>query len=57
MGQAQEAYPKKPPATYAMVFAALPRPAAARSSPALSVFSQVKSWSSRPKWPYAAVFW
>jgi uncharacterized membrane protein YdbT with pleckstrin-like domain len=33
------------------------RPAAARSSCALSVRSHVKSWSSRPKWPYAAVFW
>ena len=31
-------------------------PAAARSVSALSVRSQVKSWSSRPKWPYAAVF-
>ena len=28
-----------------------PRPAAWRSASALSVFSQVKSWSSRPKWP------
>ena len=29
-----------------------PRPAALRAgSSALSVFSQVKSWSSRPKWP------
>ena len=27
------------------------RPAASRSVSALSVFSQVKSWSSRPKWP------
>ena len=27
------------------------RPAAARSASALSVRSQVKSWSSRPKWP------
>ena len=27
-----------------------------RSASALSVRSQVKSWSSRPKWPYAAVF-
>ena len=31
-------------------------PAAERSASALSVRSQVKSWSSRPKWPYAAVF-
>ena len=31
-------------------------PAAARSASALSVRSHVKSWSSRPKWPYAAVF-
>ncbi len=31
-------------------------PAAARSAAALSVFSQVNSGSSRPKWPYAAVF-
>ena len=31
-----------------------PPRAAAR---ALSVRSHVKSWSSRPKWPYAAVFW
>ena len=31
-------------------------PAAARSASALSSRSQVKSWSSRPKWPYAAVF-
>ena len=30
-------------------------PAAARKSSALSVFSQVKAASSRPKWPYAAV--
>ena len=29
----------------------LPRPAASRSACALSVRSQVKSWSSRPKWP------
>ena len=27
-----------------------------RSASALSVRSHVKSWSSRPKWPYAAVF-
>src|SRR4051812_45812045 len=33
------------------------RPAAERSAAALSVFSHVKSWSSRPKCPYAAVFW
>ena len=33
------------------------RPAASRSAAALSVRSHVKSWSSRPKWPYAAVFW
>ena len=32
------------------------RPAASRSASALSTRSQVKSWSSRPKWPYAAVF-
>jgi hypothetical protein len=31
-------------------------PAAARSACALSVRSQVNSGSSRPKWPYAAVF-
>src|SRR4249919_1831133 len=31
-------------------------PAAARSRSALSVRSHVKSRSSRPKWPYAAVF-
>ncbi len=31
--------------------AAAPRPAASRSSAALSVRSHVKSWSSRPKWP------
>ena len=31
--------------------------AALRSAAALSVRSHVKSWSSRPKWPYAAVFW
>ena len=31
------------------------RPAAARSASALSVRSHVKSGSSRPKWPYAAV--
>ena len=31
-------------------------PAASRSASALSVRSHVKSWSSRPKWPYAAVF-
>ena len=30
-------------------------PAASRSALALSARSQVKSWSSRPKWPYAAV--
>jgi hypothetical protein len=35
---------------------ASPRPAAVRSTSALSVRSQVKSGSSRPKWPYAAVF-
>ncbi len=34
-----------------------PYAASAFSAAALSVFSQVKSWSSRPKWPYAAVFW
>src|SRR5581483_3855732 len=34
-----------------------PRPAAARSASALSVRSHVKSASSRPKCPYAAVFW
>ena len=28
-----------------------PSPAASRSASALSVFSHVKSWSSRPKWP------
>ena len=32
-------------------------PAASRKASALSVRSQVKSGSSRPKWPYAAVFW
>ncbi len=32
------------------------RPAALRSVAALSVRSHVKSRSSRPKWPYAAVF-
>ena len=32
------------------------RPAASRSASALSVRSHVKSASSRPKWPYAAVF-
>ena len=36
---------------YAFAGSALPRPAAWRSASALSVFSQVKSWSSRPKWP------
>ena len=35
---------------------ASPIPAAARSASALSVRSHVKSSSSRPKWPYAAVF-
>ena len=30
---------------------AAPRPAASRRTRALSVFSHVKSWSSRPKWP------
>ncbi len=34
-----------------------PSPAASRSAAALSVRSHVKSLSSRPKWPYAAVFW
>ena len=33
------------------------RPAASRSRSALPVCSHVKSGSSRPKWPYAAVFW
>src|SRR5206468_3990573 len=33
----------------------LARPAASRSVSALSVRSHVKSWSSRPKCPYAAV--
>jgi DNA-3-methyladenine glycosylase I len=33
------------------------RPAASRRTAALSVRSHVKSWSSRPKCPYAAVFW
>ena len=37
--------------------ASVPRPAASRSAAALSVRSHVKSSSSRPKWPYAAVFW
>ena len=32
-------------------------PQAERSASALSVRSHVKSSSSRPKWPYAAVFW
>ncbi len=32
-------------------------PAASARAAALSVRSHVKSWSSRPKWPYAAVFW
>ena len=32
-------------------------PAAARSASTRSVRSHVKSWSARPKWPYAAVFW
>ena len=41
---------------YADVVAGAARPAAARRASALSVFSHVKSWSSRPKWPYAAVF-
>ena len=36
--------------------AARARPAASRSASALSTRSHVKSWSSRPKWPYAAVF-
>jgi uncharacterized membrane protein YdbT with pleckstrin-like domain len=31
--------------------AVAPRPAPSRSARALSVRSQVKSWSSRPKWP------
>ena len=40
----------------AMAFLASPlRPAASRSSYALSVYSQGNSGSSRPKWPYAAV--
>ena len=34
-----------------------PSPAAWRRASALSVGSHVKSWSSRPKCPYAAVFW
>ena len=38
------------------VAVAAARPAAARSASALSVRSHVKSASSRPKWPYAAVF-
>src|SRR3954465_11172865 len=42
------------PRPYAV--AAAPRPAALRSASALSVRSHVKSWSSRPKWPYAAVY-
>ena len=41
--------------TYAGVFSET-SPAAARSAPVLSVRSHVKSRSSRPKWPYAAVF-
>jgi DtxR family Mn-dependent transcriptional regulator len=38
------------------VVAAPETPAASRSASALSVRSHVKSWSSRPKCPYAAVF-
>ena len=47
--------PAPAPGAYATAPASIP--AAARSASALSVFSQVKSASSRPKWPYAAVFW
>ena len=36
--------------------AAAASPAASRSACALSTRSHEKSWSSRPKWPYAAVF-
>ena len=44
--------------TVSMAQAAAPavRPAASRSRSALPVCSHVKSGSSRPKWPYAAVF-
>src|SRR5690606_20735109 len=45
--QCQQNQPDSPVFSY--------RPAALRSSCALSVFSQVKFGSSRPKWPYAAV--
>ena len=42
-----------PNGPYAGVAAAseAPRPAASRNASARSVRSQVKSWSSRPKWP------
>ena len=43
--------PDGPSSAYAGVDARSPSPAAWRSVSALSVFSQVKSWSSRPKWP------
>ena len=44
-------------ASSAQTDAAGASPAAARSASALSVRSHVKSASSRPKWPYEAVFW
>ena len=51
------ARPPSAGAVYAGCFAAAGARgrAAAASASALSVRSQVKSWSSRPKWPYAAV--
>src|SRR2546423_6846555 len=39
------------PTAYCDAVAVASSPAASRSVVALSVFSQVKSWSSRPKWP------
>ena len=39
----------------AVGYATASAPAASRSASAWSLFSQVKSPSSRPKWPYAAV--
>ena len=42
---------RRRPSAVAPASARCPRPAAARSASTRSVRSQVKSWSSRPKWP------
>jgi len=50
-GRAERTAPNRPYGRSDATSGSPASPAAWRSAAALSVFSHVKSWSSRPKWP------